>query len=114
MFTASDVSIRAVLRGILVRNRVDLNMINIGAFRGVIRLQGKIRRTRGGSDFTAEALENLERDVRFIRGVRRVYMDFNNWHRDQRSGCWERQEQTESHLECLPTESDLDLGESST
>jgi hypothetical protein len=73
--------LRAETRSVLSRNRVELSLLRVGVFGNVIRLQGVLRRAAGLPEMTHEALENLEREIRRIPGVRRVEMHLSNWQR---------------------------------
>src|SRR5262245_30376624 len=73
--------LRAETRSVLSKNRVELSLVRVGVFGSVIRLQGILRRAAGLPELTHEALENLERELRRIRGVQRVEMLLSNWRR---------------------------------
>jgi hypothetical protein len=71
--------VRAEVRSILSRNRIELALLRVGVFGNAVRLQGVLRRVAGLPELTHEALENMEREVRRIPGVRRVEMHLANW-----------------------------------
>jgi len=73
--------LRAEVRYVLARNRVDLALLRVGVHGNVIRLQGELRRSAGLPRMTQEAVEGLEREIRRIPGVRRVEMLLANWRR---------------------------------
>jgi hypothetical protein len=73
--------LRAETRSVLAKNRVELSQLRVGVFGNVIRLQGVLVRAAGIPDMTHEALENMEREIRRIPGVKRVEMLLSNWRR---------------------------------
>jgi hypothetical protein len=90
---SSDIAIRAAIRGVLTRTRADTSCLSIGAFRGVVRLRGELRRCTGDRRFSAETVSGIDQTIRRLRGVRRVDWQLDDWHRDP-TGEWRRREET--------------------
>jgi hypothetical protein len=85
----SDYAIQAGVRRVLARHWVDLMAIRLYASRGSIRFQGSLRRL-GDAAFESSQLtvvDSIEKEVRRIRGVRRVSFDLSNWRQDT-AGRW--------------------------
>jgi hypothetical protein len=74
--------LRAEIRSVLSRNRVEPSLLRVGVFGSVVRLQGVLRRVAGLPALSHEALEGLELEIRRIPGVRRVEMHLTNWLRE--------------------------------
>jgi len=88
MIQASDTNIRAYVRSVLTHRRIELSCLDIGSYRGTVRLRGEMRRIGGSADITAELLETLENEIRQQRGVRRVHLHFSNWKKREATGEW--------------------------
>ena len=88
MLQASDTNIRAYIRSVLTQRRMELSCLDIGSFRGTVRLRGELRRIGGSADITAEVLENMEHEILRLRGVRRVHLHFSNWKKLDDTGEW--------------------------
>jgi hypothetical protein len=73
--------LRAEIRSVLSKNRVEHSLLRVGVFGSVIRLQGVLKRVAGLPELSHEALEGLELELRRIPGVRRVEMLLTNWWR---------------------------------
>ena len=97
--------LRAEARAVFARYRIDLALLRVGAYGDVLRLQGTLKRSAGLPQLTHEALENLELELRRIRGVRRVEMHLSNWTRHE--SLWRpvtsRVLEAEPTVEILPT-----------
>ena len=74
--------LRTEIRGVLTRHRIDLSCLQIGVYGNTVRLLGILKRSHGQPDLSFEALENLEKDARRIRGIRRLEFLFSNWRRE--------------------------------
>lgn len=88
MTNASDTNIRSYIRSVLTHRRMELSSLDIGSFRGTVRLRGELRRIGGSTDITAEVLETLEHEILRLRGVRRVHLHFANWKKREETGEW--------------------------
>ena len=88
MIQASDTTIRAYIRSVLTHRRMELSCLDIGSYRGTVRLRGELRRIGGSTDITAELLETLEHEILRARGVRRVHLHFSNWKKIEETGEW--------------------------
>lgn len=88
----SDTQIRASVRSSLTHLRVDLQSLAIASAGGVVRITGVlVRRDTDAPPFGPTVLEDLERELRRVAGVRRVHLDPENWHRLP-SGAWMRRQ----------------------
>ena len=84
----SDTQIRASVRATLTQLRVDVQSLSIASARGVIRICGVLERaTVDAPPIRATILEEFERELRRVPGVRRVHLDPLNWRRVP-SGNW--------------------------
>lgn len=89
MDTSSEV--RARVRSILTSRWVDANRINIMYSSGTVRLNGTVEGLPGsrGGEVRPQLLEAIETEIRQLKGVRHVHMDFTNWSR-LGAGGWTR------------------------
>lgn len=81
--TVSDTQVRANLRAVLTRHRIDLSKASFFCARGVVRMLGELRR-HGASSATGVELgeiEAIERDIQGLKGVTRVHFDLSNWNK---------------------------------
>jgi len=84
----SDTQIRANVRSILTQQHLDIQPLAIASARGVIRVTGELRRsTSGAGAIRPSTLDDLERELRRVQGVRRVYIEAPNWRRST-NGTW--------------------------
>jgi hypothetical protein len=97
----SDVAIRASVRTVLARNRADTTRVSIGAFRGVVRLHGELRRSSVDQRYSTEAVACIEQAIRRLGGVRRVDWQLTNWHKEP-TGEWYLREDTARTLAADP------------
>lgn len=79
----SDTQIRANLRTVLARHRVDLNRTSFSCSRGVVRMLGELCRhgATAGKPVEMGEVEALERELQSVKGVSRVHFDLLNWRR---------------------------------
>lgn len=82
-----DNVIRAELRKIFRRLRLDLTSLQYGSYGGVVRLRGTLRTTERGTPLGIEHLEALTRDLRGVHRVRRVDLHLTNA-RQTPDGAW--------------------------
>ncbi len=87
----NDTQIRASLRTVLAKHRIDMAKTSFICTRGVVRLNGDIEHQGAvsGVDMRTGELEAFEHDIQDVRGVNRVYFDLANWRR-LASGQWTR------------------------
>jgi len=80
MQTHSDIDINAAVRRVLVRHWIDLGRIQIRTCRGVATVSGHLERlSAGGPVLSPSTLEQIQHELRSIRGVRRVDLRVENW-----------------------------------
>ena len=97
----SDCEIRSELRSLCARSRIDLQRIQIAVASGVVRMGGEVsyHGASSGGKAAAMRLENLERDIVSLKGVRSVSFDFRNWRRME-SGEWTPAEEARVSRAC--------------
>lgn len=80
---ASDFQINSGVRSLLAKHWIDLKKVQLGAFHGTVRLTGELCRLGGecASDHDPRLVDNLDAEIRMIRGVERVYFELTNWRR---------------------------------
>lgn len=79
----SDTQIRADLRMVMTRHRVDLNRTAFSCARGVVRMQGELCRRANTPEAPIDLgeIELLEHELECVKGVARVHFDLANWRR---------------------------------
>ncbi len=87
----NDTQIRANLRTVLAKHRIDMTKTAFICTRGVVRLNGELEHQGAVSsvEMRMGELEAFEHDIQDVRGVQRVYFDLSNWRR-LASGQWAR------------------------
>ena len=107
---ASDFRTNSAVRSVLARHWIDLQRIKFGCFRGTVRFGGTLAflGARTASRIDSSKLETLEREVKRVQGVSRVYFDFKNWKKGPNGEwtCLERQTATSGEL--LDTQEEAD------
>jgi len=108
----TDAQIRCGARNVLARHWIDVHLVDIGAFRGVVRLRGELRHQgRSRSEpVGAEELQGIELELKRLRGVHRVHLCLENWHHTE-SGEWRETRRTRGKELAevpAPTEASLD------
>ena len=80
--------IRSRVRSIITSRWLDANQVNIMCGSNGVRLRGTLEKVPGsqGRQLTGNAIEALESEIRQIKGVKHVYMDFSNWTRTGAGG----------------------------
>jgi hypothetical protein len=74
--------INAAVRRVLTGLWVDITLVNVGTYSGVLHLSGRLQRmTASHSELDANGLMELDRRLRSVRGVRDVRYQFDNWQR---------------------------------
>ena len=89
----NDTQIRANLRTVLAKHRIDMTTTAFVCTRGIVRLNGELEHQGAVSsvEMRTGELEAFEHDIQDVRGVQRVYFDLSNWRR-LASGQWARVE----------------------
>ena len=89
MTRVNDTQVRAELRSVMTRHRMDLNKTSFVCARGIVRMMGELRRQQEHSAHPIHHtdVEALELDMSKVRGVVRIHMDLKEWQRDG-SGQW--------------------------
>ena len=74
----------------LAKHWINLQRLKFGSFRGTVRFSGELcyLGAHSGNRSEAAQLEELEREVKRLEGVKRVYLDLKNW-RKKDGGEWE-------------------------
>ncbi len=86
-----DLKINARVRAVLARHWVDLTRVTFAAVNGTVRLSGVLKRLsteEESSYFSEEDVLIIEQELRSIPGVRRVYIDLENWKKDASTSRW--------------------------
>ena len=80
---ASDFQINSRVRSLLARHWIDLKRVQVGSFRGTVRLAGELCRLGGESAGRHEPqlVETLDQEIRAIPDVERVHFEITNWKR---------------------------------
>lgn len=86
----SDTQIRAGLRAVLTRHRVDLNKTSFFCARGIVRMLGQLNHLGAYADRPVELgeVEVIEHELQGVPGVVRVHFDLSNV-RKLSNGKWE-------------------------
>jgi hypothetical protein len=80
----TNAAVRRVLTGLWV----DITLVNVSTFSGVLHLSGHLQRmTASHSQMDANGLMELDRRLRSVRGVLDVRYLFDNWQRNS-MGQW--------------------------
>ena len=80
-----DFQINSHVRGILARHWIDTTLITVMTIRGVVFLQGSLRKITAGSaqDEIGEALlATMEMEMKHIKGVRQIVYRLEDWRKD--------------------------------
>jgi len=89
-----DNEIRAEIRSLLVRHRVDQWRLQVRVTNGMVRVTGELVFLRGSDPTPPSLVEALERSLNTTAGVKRTSLDVTNWVRV--SGCeWKLKERTD-------------------
>ena len=81
-----DNEIRAEVRSLLVRQRVDQWRMQVRVANGVVRVTGELIFLRGSDPTPPCLVENLERALNTSAGVKHASLDVTNWSKG--SGEW--------------------------
>jgi hypothetical protein len=79
----SDIRINSLVKSVLTKHWVDVHKIKLDYFGGTIRLSGEICPIGTGARRRLDpyTVELIESEIRRVPGVKRVYLNFTNWHR---------------------------------
>lgn len=85
----SDSQIRSRTRSVLVRHWLDMQRIALSCSRGRIRIRGELQPfgDRSRDPIDAHKIEQLEHDLKTVRGVVSVQFELENWTKLE-SGTW--------------------------
>jgi hypothetical protein len=90
-----DNEIRAEIRSLLVRQRVDQWRLQVRVGAGVVRITGELVFLRGSDPTPPALVEALERALCSTQGVKRATLDVSNWKKPS-GGEWKLIETTRS------------------
>jgi hypothetical protein len=80
--SVEDRVIAVAVRRVLTAMWVDITRVNVRATRGIVYLDGHIRRmTASHAELQEQSLREMDARLRQIRGVRDVKYRFDNWRR---------------------------------
>ncbi len=86
----SPYQIHAEVRRVLARHWVDLDRVQFGVYRDMLRVTGELHQTNQvGGTASIAIFEVLHAELRRIPELRCIQLDFSNWTRDSR-GDWKR------------------------
>lgn len=80
-----DFQINSRVRGILARHWIDTNLITAMTIRGVVFLQGRMKKITmipGQEEVGEETLASMELEMRHIKGVRQIVYRLDDWRKD--------------------------------
>ena len=81
--SADDKMINVAVRRVLTGLWVDITLVNVSTFTGVVHITGHIQRmTATHNELFAPGLMELDRRVRAVRGVTDIRYRFDNWLRN--------------------------------
>ena len=108
---ASDFRTNTAVRSVLARHWIDVQRIKFGCFRGTVRFTGSLAflGTRANGTLDAAKVELLEREIKRLQGVSRVYFDLKNWKREP-GGEWKCLDQPSTCNNALLEERDRESG----
>ena len=89
---AADNEIRAEVRSLLVRQRVDQWRLQVRVSAGMVRINGELVFLRGSDPTPPALVEGLERALSATTGVKHVSIDVTNWKKPS-GGEWKLVEQ---------------------
>jgi hypothetical protein len=74
-----DNEIRAEVRSLLVRQRVDQWRLQVRVSSGIVRITGELVFLRGSDPTPPALVEGLERSLNSTAGVKHTTIDVSNW-----------------------------------
>ena len=114
MKKVSDFEINTRIRSVFAKNWIDMQRLKFGSCRGVARISGELHPLgdRYNAYLDGSKLEKIVQEIRRIRGVVRVCVDFSNWQKKE-DGKWIEVTRRVSSLNVGKT-AVLDVGSSSS
>ena len=86
----SQLEINREVRRIMVAQWIYLGRISIHAVKTSVRVRGSLQKLPGtDTHLNAKQVEEIYRKVSRISGVRNVFMEFDNWYRNELNSAWE-------------------------
>ncbi|MEQ1892647.1 MAG: hypothetical protein ABL998_08910 [Planctomycetota bacterium] len=82
-----DNEIRAEIRSLMVRQRVDQWRLQVRVTNGMVRITGELIFLRGSDPTPPYLVENFERALYQSAGVKNATLDVTNW--SKMSGSWQ-------------------------
>lgn len=90
-----DNEIRAEIRSLLVRQRVDQWRLQVRVSSGIVRITGELVFLRGSDPTPPYLVDNLERALYQTPGVKNSTLDVTNW--SKASGEWKLLTNSSAH-----------------
>src|SRR5688572_22059789 len=75
----ADNEIRAEVRSLLVRQRVDQWRLQVRVTGGIVRINGELVFLRGSDPTPPSLVEGLERALSAVTGVKHATIEVSNW-----------------------------------
>lgn len=75
----ADNEIRAEVRSLLVRQRVDQWRLQVRVAGGIVRVTGELVFLRGSDPTPPSLVETLERSLNAVTGVKHTTIEVSNW-----------------------------------
>ena len=86
----SHLEINREVRRIMVANWIDLGRISIHTVNTSVYIRGSLHKLPGSdTQLHAQQIEEIHRKIRNVKDVSQVFMEFDNWHRNDISNAWE-------------------------
>jgi hypothetical protein len=98
--SVNDPEINQGVRQVLTRNWIDLSKTNFASRRGIVRMMGELKKIGREQESQLEPahLDQLDGELKRLKGVQRVHFDLANWKRNE-EGQWERVTETRHVVE---------------
>lgn len=80
-----DFQINSRVRGVLAKHWIDVNLVTVMTIRGVVFLQGRMRKITAGSpqdEIGEEMLASMELEMKHIKGVKQIVYRLEDWRKD--------------------------------
>jgi hypothetical protein len=82
----SDNELRAEIRSLLVRQRVDQWRLQVRVSAGIVRITGELIFLRGSDPTPPSLVDGLERSLSSTLGVKHTTIDVSNWKKPSGGG----------------------------
>jgi len=77
------------VRVVLVRHFIDLGHLSLQISMGAVHLRGSLQRLHGNPHpLTPQMVETIIREIRQVKGIRRVAAEFDNWRQADTMSPW--------------------------